>query len=123
MNGEDADIYRCIKVISLKLVSLPAGLWYNEKMTDPYRPSTMLFMVEKLKSKGKDSFDRFDAGVVKQNGRTTDECQDLTVVKWSGRQKFTVRPIWVGWSVCGVVVDDGWLIRKYGLLKDDLSDL
>lgn len=88
-----------------------------------YRTSTELYLVNKLKAKGKDAFERFDAGVVKQLDRTTTDCEDLTVPKWSGRQKFTVTPVWVGWTALGEEVDDAWLIRKYGLLKDDLSDV
>lgn len=88
-----------------------------------YRLSTELYLVNKLKAKGKDVFERFDAGVVRKLDRTTADCEDLTAPKWSGRQKFSVTPIWIGWTVCDVEVDDAWLIRKYGLLKDDLSDV
>lgn len=34
-----------------------------------------------------------------------------------GYDKITYTRAWIGWSVCGVVVDDDWLINKYGLIK------
>lgn len=94
-------------------------MMYNATMD--YEPSTLLFKVNKLKLvKGERLHS--DVGVVKQNGRSLAEVGALLAGKNTDKATYEVREVWVGWTVQGVDVTDGWLITKYGLLKDDLSD-
>lgn len=92
-----------------------------------YRESTLLYKVSKFrlaKAKlGKEEEICTDVGVVKINGRMACVVEDLLSGKISSRIRYEVRPLWIGWFNTGIWTDDGWMIKKYGLLKDDLSDV
>ncbi len=110
-----------------------------------YRPSDLLYKVEKLKP-GKPPYLllkhetlRTDIGVVKQSGRTLSEVQDILDSKLGTDAKFAYRvaPVMIGWTHCyqckcsanepqcdrRTTMTDDLLIGKYGLLKDDLTDV
>lgn len=72
-----------------------------------YRPSERLCKALQIK-KVKGTWMEVCPGVV--------ECEPHAVGE--GLDKITYVRAWIGWSVCGVTVDDDWLINKYGLMKE-----
>ena len=89
--------------------------------TPAYVKSNLLYKVMKTKRKGGATL-LVDVGVVKINGRSLDDVNDILASKCGPNASYRAHEVWIGWTICGEPVTDGSLINKYGLLKDDLSD-